>query len=112
MRRANEYRDAGNLLFEPRFLDAEKALDAGRRNIHNSADESAFLLLDACLEDLTNYRRSAADAIDSADGVKDLDGKPKARRMQITQELRALTEKVGKEIDGCIADADSFIRQE
>jgi hypothetical protein len=56
MRRANEYRDAGVLLFEPRLLDAEREADSIAKN--STADSRAASIARICIEDFRLYRKS------------------------------------------------------
>src|SRR5271169_1283398 len=57
--RANERRDAGNLLYEPRYLDAKKAVDDLNETLTvNESDDEAKHLERACLETIQRYRRS------------------------------------------------------
>jgi hypothetical protein len=56
MRRANEYRDSGVLLFEPRFLEVESEADS--IVTHNDADSSAAFMARNCVEGFRLYRKS------------------------------------------------------
>jgi hypothetical protein len=63
MRRANEYRDAGVLLFEPRLLEAERKADA--IVINNSADDGAAELARICVKDsFPLYRKAREQYLD------------------------------------------------
>lgn len=56
MRRANEYRDSGTMLFEPRFLELEREADG--IVVNNSADSSAASIARSCVKGLQIYRKS------------------------------------------------------
>ena len=56
MRRANEYRDSGVLLFEPRLLEAEREVDSIVTN--NDADSAAADMARICVKSFPLYRKS------------------------------------------------------
>jgi len=56
IKRANEYRDAGVLLFEPRFLEAEREADGMMALRNNASDSAAADIARSCVKDLTLYR--------------------------------------------------------
>jgi len=55
--RADEYRDAEALLFEPRFLDAEKAVDELKAARRNKADTELIDKAQDCLADFESHRK-------------------------------------------------------
>lgn len=58
LRRANEYRDSGTLLFEPRLLEAEREANGIMSAQKNASDASAAGIAKSCIEDLRLYRES------------------------------------------------------
>jgi hypothetical protein len=72
MRRANEYRDSGVLLFEPRFLDLERAVDGiatprAYSEITTASDLSAAEIARSCVHILRSYRQMLDLAPSSGD---------------------------------------------
>jgi hypothetical protein len=55
--RAFEYRDAGTLIFDPRMLDAERALDEAKSASSNPHDTTATIILESSIGMLNTYRR-------------------------------------------------------
>jgi hypothetical protein len=65
IQRANEYRDAGTLLFEPRFLEAEKAIDDVASTQKNFSDSAAVMQMRVWLTSMKQYR----DILDKYEAV-------------------------------------------
>jgi hypothetical protein len=65
LNRAYEYRDAGVLLYEPRWKDFEVAADELQRLSLNEFDKADAQTLRICGDDLTQYRKDAARAGES-----------------------------------------------
>jgi hypothetical protein len=56
LKRANEYRDAGAQLYEPRFLDVEKATDELVASATKPADTLVATIAGTCAIELKSYR--------------------------------------------------------
>ena len=57
VQRAFEYRDAGVLIFEPRMLDTERALDEARAASSNNQDGVAVSIFESTVQLISTYRR-------------------------------------------------------
>lgn len=112
--RANEYRDAGILLYEPRFLEAEKAVDEVSRQVHDSQLTGTDALTEVqvsticyrCVSALKWYRLAN-------EHLGYIDNPPLHPDARYKTELAKAVQGVqdaGKAIGSCIKDADSYLR--
>ena len=91
LNRANEYRDADVLVYEPRFLDAQKAIDELAAAASKPADTSVAMIARACADELKLHRQN----LDNHRDIKD---------------MAAIRKKVTAEIDACIGEARSYLQ--
>jgi hypothetical protein len=66
--RASDYRDSGTLLFEPRLLDAEKAVAEMERTDGTMQDEVQTIHVQFCLSEIKDYRRFTAEGVRKISG--------------------------------------------
>lgn len=104
--RADEYRDAGVLLYEPRFLDAEKAADAVRDAPGDQpADVSAALNAHSCVLALYTYRLSIEHFEHNNYPVSHPDAQYLREHAADAENVR----KDGDQIDSCIKQAKTLL---
>jgi hypothetical protein len=100
IKRTNECRDAGVLIFEPRFLEAEKAVDDVRATGNNSPDAIVGIHLHNWVESMKLYRR-ILDSYESALADPDL-----KKRVPVWSRMRLET---AANSDKCLASVKSFL---
>jgi hypothetical protein len=88
LQRAYEYRDAGVIIFEPRMLDAERALDDVRAaGFKNAMDTSAGLIFRGSVESLRLYRKNLESLIDLQNEQGAIAEKVYADRLNLRAEI-------------------------
>ncbi len=119
MRRANEYRDSGTLLFEPRFLDLERAVDGIATphvysDITAASNTSATTIARSCVDLLRTYRRMLDLAPAPGDtGFGALPGATEALRRRAAS--AHLEEYIGnlnglrKSLDDCVIELNGYL---
>ena len=111
LRRANEYRDSGALLFEPRLLEAEKeADDIATPRVYSvvtaASNTSAAMVARSCVKDLQLYRKAQALHLDY------LDRTPSPNVHQRTLDEyndQQLVSGARQTIDACIATLGGYL---
>jgi hypothetical protein len=113
MRRANEYRDSGGLLFEPRFLDLERAADGIAASRKSASDDSAAGMARACVDILRSYRGMLDLAPSPGDTGKSGAGirgplRQEAIRANLEEYMEHLTE-MKKSLDDCVVQFGAYL---
>lgn len=122
MRRANEYRDSGVLLFEPRFLELEAQADS--IVTRNDADERAASIVRECVEGFRLYRKSQDIYLDYLENRQALPKAPKAltglaatlaRSRRLKQESDDFSEKkmmddARENVDACLVTLGGYLQ--
>lgn len=111
LRRANEYRDSGALLFEPRLLEAEKEADGivtphTYSEITHANNTAAAEIARSCVKALQLYRQTRSLHLDY------LDRPPSPNKYQ--RNLDEYTEQEGvanvtQAVDGCIVTLGGYL---
>lgn len=104
MQRANEYRDAGTLLYEPRFLDLEKAVDELKASATKPQEKAVAEIAVACAGDLRNYRENLDLLVQVSRQA------PSPGRSKLTKDANALHKRLAANIDSCISEVRSHLQ--
>jgi hypothetical protein len=105
LNRANEYRDAGALLYEPRFLDVEKATEELAASATKPADTLVATIANTCVVELKSYR----EILDNY-GVLLAKNHRSPALDKLVKETVALRDKRAVETDACIAKMQSYLQ--
>jgi hypothetical protein len=104
LQRTNEYRDAGVLIYEPRFLDVERTIDELKTSGSRTEDETVASIAESCAGELKSYRQILAD-------LHDVSGMERAPAQEkLLNEMLALRMSTGLAINLCVSDVRSYIR--
>jgi hypothetical protein len=120
MRRANEYRDSGVLLFEPRFLELERAVDdIALPDVHSvvteARDDSAKSIARSCVQILKTYRSYLLDLAPrpgdtgfDLHGSKDLALRQRAEDAYL-QEYTKQVNEMRQDLDRCVVTLRGYL---
>jgi hypothetical protein len=111
LRRANEYRDSGVLLFEPRLLEAERAADdivapAAHSAVTTASNTSAAVIARSCVKDLRLYREVQTLHLDYLERPPSRNAQQRALDEYKDQKLLS---DVRQTVDGCIATLSGYL---